>query len=63
VWGVFCLARAGARLAALLGAGVSGFLLVSFATGTPAFAALVAWGLWHARRTFSRVELEPLTVS
>jgi uncharacterized protein DUF3159 len=56
VWGLFCLARAGLRLAALLGAGVAGFLLVSFATGTPAFFALVAWGLWHARRTFSRSE-------
>jgi hypothetical protein len=60
VWGVFCLARAGARLAALLGAGVGGFLLVSIATGTPFFAALIAWGLWHARRTFSSDELEPL---
>jgi Protein of unknown function (DUF3159) len=54
VWGLFCLARAGLRLAALLGAGVGGFLLVSFATGTPAFFALVAWGLWHARRAFSQ---------
>ena len=62
VWGVFCLARAGARLAALLGAGVGGFLFVSFATGTPAFAALVAWGVWHARRTFSSDVLEPLPV-
>ena len=60
VWGVFCLGRAGARLAALLGAGVGGFVLVSFATGTPAFAALVAWGLWHARRAFADVDVEPL---
>jgi hypothetical protein len=59
VWGLFCLARAGLRLAALLGAGVGGFLLVSFATGTPVFFALVAWGLWHARRTFSRNDFEP----
>jgi len=59
VWGLFCLARAGLRLAALLGAGVGGFLLVSFATGTPAFFALVAWGLWHARRRFSRSDEEP----
>ena len=54
VWGLFCLARAGLRLAALLGAGAAGFVLVSFVTGAPAFFALVAWGLWHARRTFSR---------
>ena len=60
VWGVFCLVRASARLAALLGAGVGGFLLVSFATGTPAFAALIAWGLWHARRTFARDDPESL---
>lgn len=59
VWGLFCLVRAGLRLAALLGAGVAGFLLVSFATGTPAFFALVAWGLWHARRTFSRADDGP----
>jgi hypothetical protein len=59
VWGVFCLARAGLRLAALLGSGVGGFIVVSFATGTPFFLALVAWGVWHARRTFSRLEIEP----
>ena len=55
VWGVTCLARAGLRLAALLGSGVGGFILVSFVTGTPLFLALVAWGVWHARRTFSRL--------
>jgi Protein of unknown function (DUF3159) len=56
VWGVFLLARAGLRLAALLGSGAGGFILVSFATGTPLFFALVAWGVWHARRTFSRAD-------
>ena len=59
-WGVVCLARAGLRLAALLGAGLGGFVLVSFVTGTPLFVALVAWGVWHARRTFSRMDLQPL---
>jgi Protein of unknown function (DUF3159) len=59
VWGVTCLARAGLRLAALLGSGVGGFLLVSFVTGTPLFLALVAWGVWHARRTFTRLEVAP----
>jgi Protein of unknown function (DUF3159) len=58
VWGVFCLARAALRLAALLGSGIGGFVLVSFATGTPLFCALVAWGVWHARRTFSRLDYE-----
>jgi Protein of unknown function (DUF3159) len=56
VWGVFCLARAALRLVALLGSGVGGFVLVSIATGTPLFVALVFWGLWHARRTFTRLE-------
>jgi hypothetical protein len=59
VWGVFCLARACLRLAALLGSGVGGFILVSFATGTPLFLALAAWSVWHARRAFSRLELAP----
>jgi Protein of unknown function (DUF3159) len=59
VWGVSCVARAFLRLAALLGSGVGGFALVSLATGTPLFVALVAWGVWHARRTFSRLELAP----
>jgi hypothetical protein len=58
-WGVLCLARAGLRLAALLGAGLGGLVLVSFATGTPIFFALVAWGVWHARRTFSRIDFRP----
>lgn len=56
VWGVFCLARAGLRLAALLGSGVGGFIVVSLVTGAPPFFALVAWGVWHARRTFTRLE-------
>jgi hypothetical protein len=56
VWGVFCLARAALRLVALLGSGVGGFVLVSIATGTPLFVALVFWGLWHARRTFTRLD-------
>jgi hypothetical protein len=59
VWGVFCLARACLRLTALLGSGIGAFILVSFATGTPLFLALVAWGVWHARRAFSRLELAP----
>jgi len=63
VWGLVCLARAGLRLAALLGAGLGGFLLVSFATGTPIFFVLVAWGLWHARRAFSLRDLQPVSQS
>jgi intracellular septation protein A len=55
VWGVYCLARAGLRLAVLLGAGIGGFVVVSLLTGVPVFAALVVWGIWHARRTFSRL--------
>lgn len=59
VWGVVCLARAGIRLLVLLGHGVGGFLVVSILTGTPVFLALVAWGVWHARRTFSALEPSP----
>jgi intracellular septation protein A len=56
VWGVYCLLRAGLRLWALLGSGVAGFVVVSTATGPPLLALLVAWGLWHARRRFSRLD-------
>ena len=57
VWGVYCLARAGLRLFVLLHSGVGGFVLISLVTGFPFFFALVAWGIWHARRVFSRLEL------
>jgi hypothetical protein len=63
VWGVFCLARAGIRLALLLASGVGGFVVVSAATGTPLFVALVFWGVWHARRTFSRLDPAGLRVA
>jgi hypothetical protein len=63
VWGALCVVRAGLRLAALLGSGVGGFVLVSVVTGAPIFFALVAWGVWHARVTFSRVDLEPAAAS
>jgi intracellular septation protein A len=55
VWGVYCLGRAGLRLWVLLGSGIGSFVLVSFVTGAPIFAALVFWGVWHARRTFVRL--------
>jgi hypothetical protein len=53
VWGIYCLARSGLRLGLLLASGVGSFVVVSFVTGTPCFIALVFWGIWHARRTFS----------
>jgi hypothetical protein len=52
VWGVYCLARAGLRLGALLSAGVGGMLVITFLTGTPLAIVLILWGVWHARRTF-----------
>ena len=52
VWGVYCLARAGIRLWALLATGVGGFLVVSTATSTPILIALVLWSVWHARKVF-----------
>jgi hypothetical protein len=57
VWGVYCLARAGLRLFVLLHSGVGGFVLISIVTGFPIFFALVVWGIWHARRVFSRLEV------
>jgi intracellular septation protein A len=59
VWGVYCLARAGLRLAALLGPGVGGFVVVSLLTGAPVIVALAFWGIWHARRSFGAVERKP----
>jgi hypothetical protein len=55
VWGVYCLGRAGLRLVVLLGSGVGSFVFVSVVTGTPILVALVLWGIWHARRTFTRL--------
>jgi len=57
VWGVYCFARAALRLFVLLHSGVGGFVLISLVTGFPFFFALVAWGIWHARRVFSRLEV------
>ena len=56
VWGCYCLLRAMFRLWALLDSGVSGFVLVSVVTGPPLLVLLVAWGVWHARRSFSRLD-------
>jgi Protein of unknown function (DUF3159) len=53
VWGIYCLARSALRLSVLLAGGVGGFVLVSFATGTPMLVGLVLWGVWHARRAFA----------
>jgi len=56
VWGVYCLARAALRLFVLLHSGVGGFVLISVVTGFPFFFTLVFWGIWHARRVFSRLD-------
>jgi intracellular septation protein A len=55
VWGVYCLARAALRLYVLLHSGVGGFVVVSLVTGFPFLFGLVFWGIWHARRVFSRL--------
>jgi intracellular septation protein A len=57
VWGVYCLARAALRLFVLLRSGVGGFVVISLVTGAPVFVALVAWGIWHARRVFGRLDV------
>jgi hypothetical protein len=56
VWGLYCLARAALRLFVLLHSGVGGFVVISVVTGFPFFFALVFWGIWHARRVFSRLD-------
>lgn len=57
VWAAYCLGRAYLRLVILLRSGVGGFVLVSALTGGPVLAVLVFWGLWHARRAFSRLDV------
>jgi len=57
VWGTYCLLRAALRLFVLLCSGVGGFLVVSLVTGVPMLAGLLAWGLWHARRAFARLDV------
>lgn len=57
VWAAFCIARAALRLFVLLHSGVGGFVVVSLLTGAPPYLVLVLWGVWHARRSFSRLEL------
>ncbi len=56
VWGVYCLARGALRLWALVASGVVGFAVVSVVTSTPLVVALVGWGIWHARRAFTRLD-------
>jgi len=56
VWAAFCVVRAAVRLYVLLHSGVGSFVVVSILTGVPAYAALVTWGLWHARVSFGRLE-------
>lgn len=63
VWGVYCLARAGLRLWALLSSGVGGFVVISLVTGTPVLVALVLWSLWHARRALTAPEVAPAAAS
>src|SRR5262249_46323062 len=55
VWAVFMLLRAGLRLWMLLNAGVGDFVVVSLLTGVPPYVVLVGWGIWHARRSFTRL--------
>ena len=56
VWAAFCFVRAALRLLVLLHSGVGSFVVISLLTGVPPYAALVAWGIWHARRSFSRLD-------
>lgn len=53
VWGVYFLARSALRLAILLQAGIGGYLVVVFLTGTPMTIGLLVWSVWYAIRRFS----------
>jgi hypothetical protein len=57
VWAAYCIARAVLRLVVLLHAGVGSFVVVSLLTGVPPYVVLVVWGLWHARRSFARLDV------
>ena len=59
VWAAYCFTRAALRLVLLLHSGIGAFVLVSFATGTPIVVLLVGWGLWHARRSFTGLDVAP----
>jgi hypothetical protein len=50
VWGVYLLAAAAVRGAALFEGGVGGYVVVSVLAGTPATLALTAWSVWYATR-------------
>ncbi len=63
VWGCYCLLRAAFRLWVLLDSGVSGFVVVSVLTGPPLLVLLVVWGVWHARRSFSRLDATAFATS
>ena len=56
VWAAYCFVRAALRLVVLLHSGVDSFVVISLLTGMPPYVALVAWGIWHARRSFSRLD-------
>jgi intracellular septation protein A len=62
VWAAYCLGRAALRLYVLLHTGVGGFVVISVVSGTPVLAALIFWGLWHARRTFGRLDMAAFAV-
>jgi hypothetical protein len=53
VWGAMYLVRAAVGLFFLVAVGTGAFLAFSFVTGLPVVLALVVWGLWHARRSFT----------
>ena len=58
VWSAYCFVRAGLRLAILLRGNVGAFVAISLLTGSPVVVALVAWGVWHARRAFGSGSFE-----
>jgi intracellular septation protein A len=53
-WGTYMLARSALRLFILVTFGVDVFVAVSFATGSPITASLMAWSVWYGVRSFRR---------
>ncbi len=53
-WGCYMVSRSAIRLTILLVFGVDIFVAVSFATGSPITAALMAWSVWYGVRSFRR---------
>ena len=53
-WGALLIFRSATRLATLSTSSIDAFVGVSFVTGVPLTAAMMAWSVWYATRAFRR---------